>query len=302
MKKLSLVFFSIGIAVTAARAQNVGIGNNSPDHKLDVTGTIKASDDVIAARFIGAGTPIPLYKLHVTDGAIAITNSLDLKTWYFNYNSAGNYFQLTENAIPRLVIANGGNVGIGTNAPTAKLEVNGAARVATTLNVGGAASIDGNITAGGSAAIEQNITVGGTATIDGKITVGGPATINGNVTAGGTVAVEGNLTVNNGKGVLRSWNSSQVKYYTQEATVQAVLGPLGTSGEGTIAWPAGIFTSAPNVLVGDITSIGGSTGPLFRVQIVTYDATTTSCHFRLINTSNSAVDYTITWNLVLIGN
>lgn len=39
-----------------------------------------------------------------------------------------------------LVLNNAGNVGIGTNAPTAKLEVAGDAKVATDLNVGGAVS------------------------------------------------------------------------------------------------------------------------------------------------------------------
>ena len=207
-------------------------------------GRIHNTGDIITDGYIGIDlttTTTPPYKLTVQDGSIAIFNSSDTKTWYFNYSSSGNYFQLAESGIPRLIVANGGNVGIGTTTPSSLLDV------------------------------------------------------------AGNAEINGNLTVNNGKGIVRSWNGTQIKYYTQESSVHAVLGAFGTSIEGTIAWPSGIFTTPPNILVGDITSIGGTVGQLFRVQLIPYDATTNSCHFRLINTSNAAVDYNITWNIVYLG-
>jgi hypothetical protein len=245
-----LLLASTGISVFA---QNIGIGTSVPAYKVDVVGKMHSTGDIYTDQYIGIGTTTPPYKLTVQDGSIAIFNSSDIKTWYFNYNSSGNYFQLSEGGINRLTVLNGGNMGIGTTNPAYKLDINGTANVAT------------------------------------------------NLTVGGTTAIEGNLTVNNGKGILRSWNGTQIKYYTQESSVHAVLPAFGTSIEGTIAWPSGIFTSPPNILVGDITSTGGSTGQLYRVQLVCYDATTTSCHFRLINTWNGAIDYNITWNIVYIG-
>ncbi len=253
MRRVLFLLAVIGTA-NSLFAQNVGIGTSVPAYKVDVIGKIHSTDNIMTDNYVGIGTTNPIYKLQVNDGSIAIFNSADTKTWYFNYSSTGNYFQLSEGGVPRMVALNGGNIGINTTAPAYKLDVNGTANV------------------------ETNLTVGGNATVD------------------------GNLTVNNGKGIVRSWNGSQIKYYTQESSVHAVLAAFGTSIEGTIAWPSGIFTNPPQILVGDITSTGGSTGQLFRVQIVCYDATTNNCHFRLINTWNGPVDYNITWNIVYIGN
>jgi hypothetical protein len=147
----------------------------------------------------------------------------------------------------------------------------------------------------------QNVGIG-TATPASTLDVNGTTNVASNLTVGGNTSVAGNLTVNSGKGILRSWNGTQLKYYTQQVSAHAVLGAFGTSIEYTLSWPAGIFNSNPTILIGDITSIGGTLGTLYRVQMITYDATATSCHYRLINTSNAAVDYTITWNVVFIGN
>ena len=245
---LPFFFFSI-----IAWSQNVGIGTSAPAYKVDVIGKIHSTGDIYTDSYVGIGTTTPAYKLQVTDGSIAIFSSTDTKTWYFNYSATGNYFQLSEAGIPRLAVANGGNVGIGTTTPAARLDVNGLIHTSNNLAVDGTASVGGD------------------------------------------------LTVNNGKGILASYNGTQYKYYTQESSVHAVLGAFGTSIEGTIAWPSGLFTSPPNVLVGDITSTGGTVGTLFRVLLVTYDVTNNNCHFRLINTSNGSVDYNITWRISYIG-
>ena len=163
--------------------------------------------------------------------------------------SGSNYFYLAENGSIRMVVANGGNVGIGTTAPAARLDV------------------------------------AGTANISSDLTVFGDIVVNGN------------------KGIVRSTNGTQIKYYSQQAAFFNVgLAAFGTSAEANIAWPAGMFSSPPKVLVGDITSTGGSTGQLWRMQLVTYDVTTTGCHCVIINTWNGAVNYSVTWNIVCIGN
>lgn len=99
---------------------------------------------------LGVGTTSPVYKFQVNNGPIALYNTTDSKAWYFSYTSANDHFSLAENGTNRLVILNGGNVGIGTNAPAAKLDVNG------TLRVSSSAAINGNLTVNAGMGIMRN--------------------------------------------------------------------------------------------------------------------------------------------------
>lgn len=122
------------------------------------------------------------------------------------------------------------------------------------------------------------------------------------VDASGNMDVQGALTVNNGKAVLyNSGGAAQLKYYTQTATFSANLPGHGMSGELSISFAPGTFTVKPKVFAGDIVATGGTVGELFRVQLVLYGATTTGCKARLINTSPNPVNYSITWNIICIG-
>jgi len=73
------------------------------------------------------------YWLQVNDGQIAIYNTLDNKHWYFNYSSTYNQFSLVEasngTGTLRVVVNNGGNMGVGTYEPSSKLHVNGDVKV-----------------------------------------------------------------------------------------------------------------------------------------------------------------------------
>jgi hypothetical protein len=248
MKRLLICLISL-VSSAWLFSQNVGIGTSTPDYKLDVVGSIHSTSSGYFEGNLGVGTTSPSYKFQVNNGQLALYNTTDLKAWFFSYSSASNYFYLSESGTNRLVVANGGNVGIGTSAPTVKLDVSGS------LNVTGNAD------------------------------------------------VEGNLTVNGGKGVMRnSQGSAQLKYYTREVQFGAILGGFDLSGEGSFGFSSAGFTTVPVVTVGDIVSTGGTTGELYRVQLVIYGCTTTSCKARLLNTSPNAVNYSITWNIICIGN
>ena len=243
MKKIFITLQIVAALSVNVSGQNVGIGISTPVYPLDIQGNMHTYNNAYFDGFVGIGTTNPGYKLQVNNGGIAFYNSTDAKTWLFNYSSVSNYFYLSESGATRMVVLNGGNVGIGTSAPTAKLDVEG------------------------------------------------------------TANISGNLTVNGDKGVLyNNAGSAPLKYYTRQAAFTAILGAFGTSVEGGIGYASAGFTNPPQVFVGDIVSTGGTVGELFRVQLVIYDVTATSCHARLINTSNGPVNYNITWNLICIGN
>ncbi|MFZ1799878.1 MAG: hypothetical protein WAU24_08435 [Chitinophagaceae bacterium] len=228
-------------------AQNVGIGTTTPAYKLDVLGIINGSSNAYFAGYVGIGNTSPNYKITVQDGSVALYNSTDLKYWVMNYNSSGDYFNINEDGGSRLVIANGGNVGIGTTAPTAKLDVNGSVNVT------------------------------------------------GNVTLSNDLVLKGN------KGAMyNAQGSTNIRYYTRTAAFTVVsLAAHTLSPEGTVGFSG--FTTPPQVFVGNITSNGGTAGPLYQLQLVVYDVTVSSCKVRILNASNAVITQNITWNIMCVG-
>jgi hypothetical protein len=123
---------------------NVGIGTTNPTERLEVNGNIKVIDrlgiginplydlDVSAAnsRFWGSSTYHEIYLGGSTrDGAGLAFDGYDL--YLKNYESAANgdiFFNVNVGATAAMTIAGSGNVGIGTNTPTQKLDVVGAIR------------------------------------------------------------------------------------------------------------------------------------------------------------------------------
>jgi hypothetical protein len=80
---------------------------------------------------VGIGLINPSSKLEIR-GALGFSSTT--KRWEMSFDSTGNYFYIDEyGAGRRLFIANGGNVGIGTATPAAKLDVNGDLNVETRI-------------------------------------------------------------------------------------------------------------------------------------------------------------------------
>ncbi|MES2777543.1 MAG: hypothetical protein V4722_25410 [Bacteroidota bacterium] len=144
MKKTKLLLLvNLGLCIFLS-GQNVGIGTSTPDYKLDVVGIIHNSSNAYFDGSVGIGTTSPGYKLQVNNGQIALYNSTDAKTWVLNYNSSSNYFALMEGSLNRIVVTNGGNVGIGTSVPDNRLDVVGSAQITGNTIIGGALVVNGS--------------------------------------------------------------------------------------------------------------------------------------------------------------
>lgn len=248
---------------------NVGIGDDTPDYKLDVAGTTYSSNVIV-------GNNINSYSINSYLVTSDYYSGLDLSLSYsLRMNSPSH---------SALLSLKGDNSSFGSWGQHLILEN------ATNADYGGILHDTDGMKFRNFGVNDQfyfrnsnNITI---AQID----------------QAGNTSLDGTLTVNNGKGVAyntANGNNLKIHRFTT-ATATAVLGGHERSAEFTIAFGGG-FTTTPTVLVGDIETTGGTVGELYMVQLQLYNCNTTSCKARLINNSPNAVNYSITWNCVAIG-
>ena len=228
------------------------------------------------------------------------------------------------------------NVGIGTTTPTEKLEVVGNIK-GSNLFVGGYLGVnnaapsyrlhvnDGSLaltnttdnvtwtlsynTTNNYLALAHNSAVRMAFTNTGNVGIGTttPANkldVNGSLGAS-SAAIDGNLTVNNGFGVLRNGHSStQLKYYTFTGSFGFTnFNGHTVSGPHQVNFPAAAgFSSAPRVLIGNYTSIGGTEGHLFSIIPAVYSVTSTGFQIYFFNSSSLQATMDFTLSFICIGN
>ncbi|MBY0435311.1 MAG: hypothetical protein K2U26_14485 [Cyclobacteriaceae bacterium] len=126
--------------------------NGSGSFEIDAVGTVGGRFVVKPNGNVGIGTFMPSNKLQVAGGAIAIDADQPLRgggVWLISGNTTqvvvgatnppGIGLRFDAGAANRMVIdGTSGNVGIGTSAPTYKLDVNGNGRFNTSVDIGGA--------------------------------------------------------------------------------------------------------------------------------------------------------------------
>lgn len=155
MKNLLLLAGQIAILPLCAYSQNVGIGKPNPSVRLDVLSEIPE-----VARF---GAPedlyVSFYENNVYRGYIGsyAGNAEDVDFGTGSSNFSGK-LHLTIRSFPVLTIASNGNVGIGTETPSTKLDVVGTTNLRSALQINGSPGTAGQVlTSNGNAApIWQN--------------------------------------------------------------------------------------------------------------------------------------------------
>jgi hypothetical protein len=226
---------------------NVGIGTTNPTYKLDIS-TTGNTDGVVQRLFgdadYGATTSYSrgaFYKWDVGVGASA-TNNIP----YSN-------FGIVEGTTLRFVIGVGGNVGIGTSTPNAKLDVSGSAIITGSLTV----------TQGITGSLFGTSSFASTASF--LNTLNQDLTFNGNLTLNGTASI-GTLVVNQ---TVLSTGSNQLGDAANDT--QTLF--------GSVIIPTGSFTvtgslNANNTLFVSGSNVGiGTTSPTASLDIQKNSAT-----------------------------
>jgi hypothetical protein len=113
---------------------NVGLGVSQPSVSLDVFGTGAFSSRV------GIGTKTPAVDLHIksTSDPIIQLERTGVTKWNIIGHGGPNYLGINQDGVgTHLVIAAGGNVGIGTTSPTVTCDVVGDFKCSGTVDLGG---------------------------------------------------------------------------------------------------------------------------------------------------------------------
>ena len=116
-------------------AGNVGIGTSAPSAKLDIAGNTDGNIQSILTRSADANFRLEAINRSASNADWAIVSTFGIRYNGVWESSVINFYRwgwatdgkigLSTNGTNRMYIENNGNVGIGTNTPWAKLDVNG---------------------------------------------------------------------------------------------------------------------------------------------------------------------------------
>ncbi len=272
MKKTNLTFvFSCFISFFCI-AQNVGINTSLPLSSLHISGN---SDSKLLLEnttpYSGIVDTASMYfATKANNGNIQYDGAI--KTLWYITPGVTNYARMgfftgpssTEGGLTeRMTISPFGDVGIGTTNPGNKLDVVGSIRLS------GPTSVDGILFA------NNNISSSGNIASTGSITANGIISSSSNITA------TGNLTVSGGKGIVRSYNGTQLVMRTFPGALHITLTNLAADtfvDTGLLSY--GTFSASPVVTVGNYSS---GSGEFYQAIITPYNVLTTGCKFRVYN-------------------
>ena len=156
-----------GANASIHRMTKVGIKNNLPDRDLDITGTLRATDDVDFDAKLDVDGATTLNNTLDVDGATTLNNTLDVD---------------------------------GDTTLNATLDVDGATTLNNTLDVDGATTLNNILDVDGNTDLHANLTVDLNTLLKGTLDVNGVSNFNNTTdatssTSGGSVTIDGGTAI-----------------------------------------------------------------------------------------------------------
>lgn len=217
---LSSEIYNTFVKLTDNRAVNLNGGG------LTVAGGVNA-DSITTTGAVNVGTDLTVTGNLNVLGATTTLETTTTLTSAFSITNAGSQTALTVTQTgaqdvavftdaesgTALIVKDGGNVGIGTASPNAKLTVagavsatgaingastlgvTGATTLGSTLNVTGASTLNSTLGVTGAATFASSVSAQGALTIDGVSTLNGGVTVNNTLNTTGAVNFDSTLTV-----------------------------------------------------------------------------------------------------------
>lgn len=274
-------------------AGNVGIGDASPVSTLTVgsgdkfqvrgiDGDLTFSDDEGSITFPATSdTNSPMIYMFAGNttnyNRMVIAHSPSFRNWGLLYEDDFDKFHFVANGQKGVTIYPTGRIGIKTSTPIYELDITGSARISSELTVN-------DINGYSSTFIEGDIFL---------------ATLNtANVTqmdVSNALTVSGSLRFQN-DAVVSSNNSTPLEIRRASVNLSVSNLPSGSHVDATYNY--GAFTDNPVITVGGVVT---GTGEWYKVQIIPYDISPSSCKLKVFNSASDPVTMTGTWSLLLVG-
>ena len=169
---------------------------------IETTGAITVGTDLTVTGNLNVlGATTTLETTTTVTSAFSITNAGTTTALVVEQTGAVDIAEFKDDGVTALIVKDGGNVGIGTATPNAKLTVagslsaSGAINGASTLDIVGATTLGNTLDVTGAATFASSVSAQGALTVDGISTLNGETTVNNTLHVTGAVDFDSTLNV-----------------------------------------------------------------------------------------------------------